>query len=67
MLTILCLEHVSNDSLDHKNPMNAWEWRSFAQNKGKLASAKRHAYVEVAPCVRRGKPTYVALTLRTQG
>ena len=67
MLAILCLEHVLNDSLDHKNPKNAWEWRNSAQNKGTLASAKRHAYVEVTPCVCGGKPTYAALTLHTQG
>ena len=50
MLAILCLEYVLNDSLSHKNPRNAWEWRNSAQNKGIWAFAKRHAYMEVSLC-----------------
>ena len=45
MLAILCLEYVLNDSLGHKNPRNAWEWKKSAQNKGTWASTKRLAYV----------------------
>ena len=45
MLAILCLEYVLNDSLGHKNPRNAWEWKKSTQNKGTWASTKRLAYV----------------------
>ena len=31
MLAILCLEYDLNDSLSHRNPRNAWEWKNFAQ------------------------------------
>ena len=31
MLAILCLEYDLNDSLGHRNPRNAWEWKNSAQ------------------------------------
>ena len=47
MLAILCLEYVLNDSLGHRNPKNAWEWRNFAQNRGTGASTKHLAYMDI--------------------
>jgi len=50
MLAILCLKYVLNDSLGHKNPRNAWEWKNSAQNMGTWASLKRRVYMGMSLC-----------------
>ena len=64
MLAILCLEYGLSDSLGHKNPRNALEWKNLLKTgeRGLLPSAMRMwrwAYVCSFDFV------YVGLTLRT--
>ena len=48
MLAIFCLEYVLGDSLGHKNPRHAWEWKNSAQNRRTWASTKCNAYMEMS-------------------